>query len=424
MANDSTAVQNGLKGLASQATRLRSNKGQKDCLEQLKCDPTIIVSVDELDTDPYLLNCENGTVDLRNGKLQPHSQEDLISRIADAAYDPEARSDIWDGFIKEITSGDADFAAEMQAAFGYSLTGVTTERAFFFIYGVTGTGKTSLEASVGRMLGSYAQNIGFDTLLRKPPTSGDAPLDDLARLEGVRYAYASEMNPGRMFDIQTVKTLTGGGDPITARSLHARNRTFQPRLKLWLVANDRPEIPETDDAMWSRLHIFPFKRQFLKAEQDRSLWDKLNTPEVRSAMLAWAVQGCLRWQEEGLHISRASKIAATQYKQAMDPLNGFFLAECQFVSHYSIRTDKLFAAYKMWCEVTRRDLQFSTSAVFGKRLAESGAGRGVDVQKRSVTGFANKLSVASGIDLTPEAKEQMEFFTSTNEGDTWTQPTQ
>ncbi|NUO06917.1 MAG: bifunctional DNA primase/polymerase [Candidatus Brocadia sinica] len=41
----------------------------------------IPISPDQLDTNHYLLNCQNGTIDLRTGELKPHDPQDYITKI-------------------------------------------------------------------------------------------------------------------------------------------------------------------------------------------------------------------------------------------------------------------------------------------------------------------------------------------------------
>ena len=60
-----------------------------------------------LDADPWLLNCTNGTLDLRTGTLQSHRQEDRLTKCLPIAYDPEARCPQWIGFLENAMGGDA-----------------------------------------------------------------------------------------------------------------------------------------------------------------------------------------------------------------------------------------------------------------------------------------------------------------------------
>ena len=45
----------------------------------------------DLDSDPYLLNFRNGTVDLRTGDLRPHRSEEFITKLVHYDYQPRAK---------------------------------------------------------------------------------------------------------------------------------------------------------------------------------------------------------------------------------------------------------------------------------------------------------------------------------------------
>jgi hypothetical protein len=59
------------------------------------------VLIDELDADPYLFNCQNGTLDLRTGDLRPHRATDLMTKISSCDFVPGARSTLWEQFVTE-----------------------------------------------------------------------------------------------------------------------------------------------------------------------------------------------------------------------------------------------------------------------------------------------------------------------------------
>ena len=101
--------------------------------------PRMVVMAEELDSDPYLLNCQNGTVDLRTGKLHEHDRSNYITKIVICDYVPGAKCPLFLTFLDRIfgggpDAGEADLRrAEhlikyLQRAIGYSLTGVTVEK--------------------------------------------------------------------------------------------------------------------------------------------------------------------------------------------------------------------------------------------------------------------------------------------------------
>jgi putative DNA primase/helicase len=60
----------------------------------------LAIRPDQLDADPWLLNCPNGTLELRTGHLRPHRREDFLTKMTAAPYDPAARSQVWDAYLE------------------------------------------------------------------------------------------------------------------------------------------------------------------------------------------------------------------------------------------------------------------------------------------------------------------------------------
>ena len=123
----------------------------------------IIVHPDDLDADPWLFNAANGTIDLQTGDLREHRRQDLLTKITTAVYDPDARHDLWEGFLDRITASDADLIGFYCRAVGYSLTGHTSEEVLFFAHGLTATGKSSKLEAIRGVLGDYAATADFET---------------------------------------------------------------------------------------------------------------------------------------------------------------------------------------------------------------------------------------------------------------------
>ena len=71
-----------------------------------KTDPEIQIDIEALDTDPMLLNCQNGTIDLTTGELLPHSREDYITKSTQVPYDKSAQCPLWLAFLYKIMAGN------------------------------------------------------------------------------------------------------------------------------------------------------------------------------------------------------------------------------------------------------------------------------------------------------------------------------
>lgn len=146
-------------------------------IELAKSEPGIPVRPQELDSHPWVLNVLNGTLDLRTGQLRPHAREDLLTKLAPVAYDPEAQCPLWETFLSRIFAGDGGLIRFVQKALGYLLTGSTQEQCFFILYGVGANSKSTLIQTISALLRDYAKHTPTETLLVQ---QGDRPHNDLA----------------------------------------------------------------------------------------------------------------------------------------------------------------------------------------------------------------------------------------------------
>ena len=313
------------KLLAKHAASSESKKRIHDMIALAQSEPEVPVCPAELDTDPWLLTVKNGTIDLRTGELLRHDRRNLITKIASVEYDPGAKFHLWDDFLARILP-DPDLRAFVQRAAGYSLTGLTTEEVLFFAYGPTASGKSTFLESIRSTWGDYSARTDFETFLRREHVTG-GPRNDIARLAGVRFVVSIEVESGRRLAESVVKSITGG-DTISARFLHQEAFEFRPAMKLWLAANDRPTVRDDDAAMWRRILQIPFAVEIPPEERDPEVKSILTNAEIAGpAILAWAVQGCLAWQRDGLGVPPAVRAATAEYQAAMDPIADF-AAEC------------------------------------------------------------------------------------------------
>lgn len=315
-----------------------------------RTEPGIPIQPVDLDADPWLLNVENGTLDLRTGELHPHRREDLITKIAPVVYDPAATHPVWDQFIDEATNHDPTFARFLARAVGYSLTGSTAEEVLFFLLGRAATGKSTFIAALEATLGEYSTHADFETFLARQGVGGPRP--DIARLAGARFVNSVEVDDGARLAEGLVKTLTGG-DMITARFLFGDEFEYRPQFKLWLAANHAPRVGYGDDAIWRRILRIPFDTVIPKERRDPTIKATLTDPNAAGpAILAWAVRGCLEWQQIGLQIPSVITTATGQYRADMDPLKEFLDEYCDLgtTPEHWVLTSSLRKAYEHWAD--------------------------------------------------------------------------
>ena len=231
-------------------------------------------------------------------------------------------------------------------AAGYSLTGLGTEEVLFFPFGRTKTGKSTLLRALRATMGDYATTADFETFLARDYVSG-APGADIADLAGKRLVISLEVDQGKRLAESLIKWLFGG-DYIKARFLYKREFEFLPSFKLWLAANHRPAVRPDDDAIWERIRQIPFDQQIPVEERDPDIKARLCDPEQSgAAILAWAVQGCLLWQQEGLKPPGDVEQSTLDYRSEMDPLPDF-LDACTIKETGRILNAALWESYQAW----------------------------------------------------------------------------
>lgn len=339
-----------IDGLRKQAERAKSGNGIREMLKLAA--PHLSVAADTLDTDKWLLNVQNGVVDLRSGTLLLHDQSQLITKLAPVEYHPSTHCPLWEGTLAEIFKDESGAVRNeeirfLQKALGYTLTGSIREHAFFIFHGRVGrNGKGTILNLALKLLGDYATELNAGVLLSSKHDSGGSNASPgIAKLKGMRLVLASETDKGRRLNEALVKGLTGG-DPITARYLHKNEFTFMPEFKLFLQTNYMPAVDGSDAGLWDRMKKLDFLRYFREEERDVWLADKLW--EERSGILNWMVEGCRLWQQEGLTETADMRNSKEEFQEEMDAIPRYAREHLWFHPAAQVLASLLYRDYEMW----------------------------------------------------------------------------
>ena len=197
---------------------LQSQKHQKimSMISMSAKHPEMVTHLRDFDTNPLVLNCLNGTVDLKTGELSSPSSSFLVMKQVSYAFKRHAKCPIFTNFLHEIFNGDRELIRWLQRAIGYTVTGQTSEQAIFIGYGTGANGKSTLFETILDILGDYGRAAEFDTFLSKE--SNTRALESVAKLQGKRFALASETESTKRFSEALIKKITGE-DTITGSFL-------------------------------------------------------------------------------------------------------------------------------------------------------------------------------------------------------------
>jgi putative DNA primase/helicase len=147
--------------LAEHALKTESAQYQRNMLELAAS--YMSISIDQFDSNPTLINCRNGIVNLTDKTFFRHSPEHLHFNITNVNYNSDAQCPRWLRFLNEIFDDDENLIDYMQVALGYSMLGLTREHLLFLCYGSGRNGKTTLLETVHDILGDYADKAVFET---------------------------------------------------------------------------------------------------------------------------------------------------------------------------------------------------------------------------------------------------------------------
>ncbi len=364
------------KALAAHALRSEDARRIRAMVSLARSEPGIPVLPPDLDRDPWLLNCANGTLDLLTGQLRPHGREDLLTKVCPVEYHPDAPCRTWQRFLTHIfpatgdtaeQPGNAELIGFLQRLLGYCLTGDVSEQVLPIFWGTGANGKSTLLNLVHDLLGDgYAMKAPNDLLMVK----STAHPTEKADLFGKRMVAAIETDHGNRLAESLVKELTGG-DRIRARRMREDFWEFAPTHKVILCTNHKPKIRGTDHAIWRRIRLIPFTVTIPEERKDKAMPEKLRAE--LPGVLAWMVRGCLDWQRRGLGTPEEVKAATAHYRSEQDLLAGF-LDECCVSgdSSYRCKASDLYDRFKAWCEASgeAKGSEIPTRRKVGEALVE------------------------------------------------------
>lgn len=337
-------------------------------IKMARSEQSVMVEYEALDADAFVINCANGTLDLRTMQVRPHDPADRITKVCRAAYRRDGADDVWLNFVAQILP-DAEVRGFVQRLFGLSLLGVVREHVLPVFYGPGGrNGKGTLTETMVFAMGDYARAVDPTILIDSGKFAQHTT--GLVDLRGMRLMIASETDDTARLAAATVKKLTGG-DTITARKMRQDNVTFEPSHLLLLITNYLPRTDGGDAALFARLRVVEFNQRFTGKTEDVGLKDRLRERHLDGA-LHWAVEG-LRdyWERGGLDAPASVMLRTAQYAEDADPLSRFLADRTEDDPYDRTKASDLFKAYESWAlsEGIRMPL---TAQMFGRKITDRG----------------------------------------------------
>ena len=220
-----------------------------------------------LDSNPYLIGCANGIIDLKNKVFRNGTREDYISLSTLMNYTPlNIYKQDKPNVIAEINLffeqlfPNEELRNYMWEHLASTLIGTNDNQTFNIYTGSGANGKSKLVDLMAKTLGDYKGTVPITLITQKRNTIGSTS-SEVAQLIGKRYAVMQEPSKGDKINEGIMKEITGG-DPIQCRALFKDSITFIPQFKLVVCTNTLFGIESNDDGTWRRIRVCEFVSKF------------------------------------------------------------------------------------------------------------------------------------------------------------------
>lgn len=355
-------------------------------LQALK--PMILLPIQSLDADEFLLNTPSATYDLRKGMegSREHRAEDFMTKCTTVDPGEEGR-EIWAKALGEFFTHDQDLIQYAQEISGLMAIGKVYVEALVIAYGDGRNGKSTYWNSLARVLGTYCGGISADAL-----TAGCKRniRPEMAELKGKRMVIAAEMEEGVRLSTSVLKQICST-DEVGGEKKYKAPFQFVPSHTIVLYTNHLPRVGASDEGTWRRLIVIPFTAQFTGKSEVKNYTDYL-VEKAGPAILKWIIEGAQRVIEKEYHLEppKCVRDAIEKYRGQNDWLHHFLDDCCELAPGFQEKSGELYGSYRAYCqqmnEYTRSTSDFYAaleSAGFARRRTKVG---------RFVTGLQLKVS--------------------------------
>ena len=372
------------------------------------------LEAEKLDSDRMRFNVRNGTLvfwreadpdgpaegDAMVGRFEfvPHEREDMITKMADVDYDPDATCPFFDEFLAKLQP-DRRMQVFLQIFHAYALLiGGNDEQKVVYHYGTGANGKSAFIEVLGRMAGTYRTVVAPETITGEGQRAGQQASPDIARLHNARLATIEELPRNAPLKEELIKALSGG-TKMTARFLQKEIFEFEPIFTPILSGNFKPSISGSDYGIWRRVLIVLWGVTIPESER--------MVPSVLAAKLNWLLDGLVAYLGAGLTGFVPEEVTdfTKEYRNDRDNV-GVFAEQCiRREDGQTMQAGPLFKLYEEWCALN--GVTAAKQRSFGDRLGELGykktTGR-VYVYRDIVVDTSWRMTIDREVPREPKAK--------------------
>lgn len=286
---------------------------------------------------------KNGIYDLSEGKLEPFTNDRVMTNKINWNYNPKAYSELVDRVLNNLACDDESVRLLLEEVIGYCFYRRNELRKAFMLKGKKHNGKSTFLDMLGHLLGE--DNISA------------LDLSDLGHEYKAAGLFGKLANLGDDIEDEFIPSAgifkkVVSGDRMSANVKFAAPIEFNPYCKLIFSGNTIPRLGrgKDSDAIIDRLVIIPFNASFRKGKENYNTWIKydLRTAECMEYLVKIGLEGLHRvLANNGFTTTEAIKQELTDYAESINPISTFFVEMGDSMANEP--TKKCYRMYDQFC---------------------------------------------------------------------------
>ena len=336
-----------------------------DLLEALAA---ITILADDIDQPTWLdgrssgviVAVANGLLEVQARRLIPHSPWFFNQTAVPFNFNEEApQPNRWCDFLDQLWPEEPAAVDALAEWFGYIISGRLDLHKILLMVGPTRGGKGVIARVLTALIGRA--NVAGPTLNSLGGEFGLAPLigKSLAVISDARFV-------GKNSNIVVERLLSiSGEDTLTVNRKYRDQWTGKLPSRLHVISNELPHLGDASTAIVGRILLLPLSLSWL-GKEDYSLEPRLNAE--LPGILNWSLEGLERLTKNDNRFTRvqSAEEAVTLMRDLASPVGAFVRERCKVGADKTVAVDKIYAAYRLWCDENGHTKV--TKATFGRDL--------------------------------------------------------
>jgi len=313
------------------------------------------------DTNLDLISLSNGILNLKTMKFLEPSPKYLHRVLIPVTYDTKARCPKFLKFIRECLPDPEDIITVIEEFANILLrANINFEKSSIYI-GRGQNGKSTYLKLIGNVIGyENTANVSIHDLNERTFA--------LAQLDGKLANIHTDISNEELTSLGKFKILVSG-DPINAEHKNQPMFSMASFAKHFFSANEMPDIKDNSDAVYRRILITEWEKQFIGKERNTNLFNELTTEKEKSGILNILIENQhtlirnngFRYEQSIEYVRNKIRIEADKETE--------FCKSC-LIEDITKKTPKdlTYRIYVKWCQINK--VRPKSRVAFNNKLME------------------------------------------------------